>query len=419
MQRHHLIAALSLLCFLSARSVQSVSYEVWLSDQTNSQGIGAAADAGTHGGIIRIYDSADLEKQPPENAPVNLDVTTLWPNALQNTGANIARIHGILPSPNHNYLTANFVASGHLGIIDGRTKQAIALFRTTATNTGQQNHMSFWTADGEHILVANQNGKLLERINLTWDDTRQNIVAAVFDANATLDLVGGAGRILAQPVTDASLPIGSVKGTVADGQSTQTPNGILKQHPTLRPNNTVICPIASSNGRHAYVTLGGGGLFVVDYQVTPMAIVAEYSKARVHAAGCGGVEGGGFMYINTGTSGPNISEFTVYRFPLVYPQAPAFTPFNQPRPVLVFADPSNGQVLPGNNRDAHGMVLTATRRYLHVFDRVRNLAEVFDTGTLQRFTYDLTTQNGRVGGSPASVCGKALGDPLPTIRHRI
>lgn len=416
----YVITLLSILFLLPTNAVWAVNYEVWLSDQVNSQGISADADTGTHGGIITIYDSADLEKQPPEHEPVNLEVTEIWPDALQNTGAELARIHGMLPSPNHNYMTANFVASGHLGIIDGRTKEAVALFRTTGTDTGQQNHMSFWSADGTHILVANQGGKLLERINITWDETGQDIIAAEFDADATLDLVGGTGRILAQPVADESLPTGSIQGTVMDGQSTLTPNNILKQDPKLRPNNTVICPIPSSNGQHVYVTLGGGGMFVVDYRATPMAIVAEYNQDRVHAAGCGGVEGGGFMYLNTGTSGPDISEFTVYRFPLNYRKAPQFHRPNRPRPVVIFEDPDNGQVIPGDNRDAHGIVFTPTRRYLHVFDRVRNNAEVFDVGTLQRFTYDLTTKNGRPNGESASVCGTSLGattsnDPTPDL----
>lgn len=48
----------------------------------------------------------------------------------------------MLPSPNHNYINVDFVTSGHLGIVDARTKTAVALFRTTGTSTGRQNHMS-------------------------------------------------------------------------------------------------------------------------------------------------------------------------------------------------------------------------------------------------------------------------------------
>ena len=59
---------------------------------------------------------------------------------------------------------------------------------------------------------------------------------------------------------------------------------------------------------------------------TPMAIVGEYDKATVKGNGCGGVEVGRHMYINSGGSPVNVSStdphhpalygFDVYRFPL-------------------------------------------------------------------------------------------------------
>lgn len=401
------------------------NYEVWLSDQTNSKGISAVADTGTHGGFLRIYKSGDLKQKPPVNNPLNLDAADLFSNALASTGSQVIRLHGMLPSPNHNYINVNFVTSGHLGIVDARTKTAVALFRTTGTSTGRQNHMSFWSPDGNYLLIANQNGKMLERVNITWDAQGDNIVAAVLDAAASLDMVGGVGRITAQPVADPSLPIGSVSGTVPDGQSTTTPNGALKQAAGLRPNNTVICPIASSNGKHAFVTLGGGGMFVVDYTVTPMQIVGEYDMVQQRAAGCGGVEGSGYVHLNTGTPGPNISEFSVYRFKQQdFPAAPGFNPPNTPAPIVVYADPDNGLTIPGNNRDAHGMGITKPQgfqpQFVHQFDRIRNVVETFNMASLARATYSLTTANGKLDGPAGTACGTTLGttvsnDPTPDL----
>ena len=400
-------------------------YEVWLSDQTNSKGISALADTGTHGGFLRIYKSDDLEQKPPVNNPLNLDAADLFSNALASTGSQVIRLHGMLPSPNHNYMNVNFVTSGHLGIVDARTKIAVALFRTTGTSTGRQNHMSFWSPDGNYLMVANQNGRMLERINITWDASGENIVSAVLDAAASLDMVGGVGRITAQPVADPSLPIGSVSGRVPDGQSTTTPNGTPKQAAGIRPNNTVICPIASSNGRHVFVSLGGGGMFVVDYTVTPMQIVGEYDRVQQRAAGCGGVEGAGYVHLNTGTPGPNISEFSVYRFrPQDFPAAPGFNPPNTPAPIVVYADPDNGLIIPGNDRDAHGMGITKPMghrpQFLHQFDRIRNVVETFNAATLARATYSLTTTNGKLDGPAGTVCGTTPGaiasnDPTPDL----
>ncbi len=354
------------------------SYELWLSDQANTGGLSVSTPDGLYGGKIRIYDSADLELTTPIDNPFVLDVVAdLFPNADVTTQAHVSRIHGILASPDSHYMALNFVASGHLGIVDGRSKKSVCLFRTTRTDTGRQNHMSFWTPDGNHIIVANQNGKILERV-----DVVRNAAGAIrkfeFNADASLDFVGGTGRILSQPIAvdmDLANKIDcGVKGTVADNQSTTTPAGNPKQSPQ-RPNNIVICPIPTSTGKHAFATLGGGGMFVIDVRSNPMAIVAEYDMTKISAAGCGGIESQGYMHMNTGTSGPNKSEFSVYRFGIDYPDAPSFNLLNAPEPVAVWRDPDNGQVLPGNNRDAHGMLITGDE--LHVFDRVRNNVEIF------------------------------------------
>ncbi|MCO6433609.1 hypothetical protein [Nitrosomonas nitrosa] len=412
--------------------VQAKGYEVWVSDQANTQGITAETPTGTHGGAVRIYDSEDLERTLPVDNPVILDVTAdLFPAADTATGAHVARIHGILPSPDHKYMALNFVVSGHLGIVDGESKSPVCLFRATGTSTGRQNHMSFWAPDGKRVIVANQNGRMLERVDVVHN-SQGEVTGFDFNAAASLDLVGGVGRITDQPVAVDLNPedgiVCTVSGMVADGQPTTTPTGALKEAEGIRPLNSVICPIAASTGQHVFATLGGGGMFVIDMNATPMRIVAEYDMNVVRAAGCGGVEAAGFMHLNTGTPGPNISEFSLYRFTIDYPSAPAFNAANTPAPVAVWADADNGKVagadIPaGSNRDAHGLVLVSnppaeTAYYLHQMDRIRNNVEVFgisSSGNHQVFdhagSYSLTTTN---------VCGSTVGttksnDPTPDL----
>lgn len=360
------------------------SYEVWLSDQSNTMGISSISPTGTHGGQIRIYDSADLELATPIDKPLILDVTKdLFPDADVKTNAHVSRMHGILPSPDNRYMALNFVASGHLGIVDGETKKSVCLFRTTQTTTGRQNHMSFWSPSGNQLIVANQNGRILERVDVRRNSSG-SVTDFIFNAAASLDFVGGSNRILAQPMA-VDMDLGGainckVEGKVADSQPTTTPNNQPKQAQGIRPLNSVICPIPSSTGKHVFASLGGGGMFVVDIRATPMAIVGEYDLSRVNAAGCGGMESNNYMHLSTGTPGPNISEFTMYRFGLDYPSWPAFKLPNTPEPVAIWKDPDNGKIagvdIPaGTNRDAHGMAISDDE--LHQFDRIRNTVEVF------------------------------------------
>lgn len=413
-------------------AAHATGYEVWLSDQANTQGITAANPGGTHGGVIRIYEGMDLERTPPLDKPVILDVTDdLFPTADTTTGAHVARLHAILPSPDHRYMTLNFVASGHLGIVDGGTKLPVCLFRTTGTSTGRQNHMSFWAPNGHSMMIANQNGRILERVDVIRDSSG-NVTRFEFNAAASLDLVGGSGRIIEQPVAVDLNPADgiacSVTGRVADRQAVTTPTGALKQAEGIRPMNSVICPIVASTGQHVFATLGGGGMFVIDIRSTPMAIVAEYDMNVIRPAGCGGIEAAGFMHLNTGTPAPNVSEFTLYRFALDYPAAPAFNAANTPAPLALWTDADNGKVagadIPaGSNRDAHGMVLVSnpaaeTSYYLHQMDRIRNNVEVFRimlTRDNRLFhhagSYSLTT---------TSACGSTPGtrksnDPTPDL----
>jgi hypothetical protein len=109
------LAATLASILLSVTTAYTAGYEVWLSDQANTQGFSTGNPNGTHGGKVVIYDGADLDQNPPVNNPLVLDATVnLFPNALSETGVHVARLHGILPSPDHRYMALNFVGSGHL-----------------------------------------------------------------------------------------------------------------------------------------------------------------------------------------------------------------------------------------------------------------------------------------------------------------
>jgi hypothetical protein len=341
-------------------------YEVWMTDQNNTAGYNASVPRGTHGGRLAIYDSEDLDREDgPRDAPEILDFSVMFAaNGPNNTtGAEVSRPHMIFQSPTHDYMVVAFVASGHVGIIDGATRRPKALFRMSVGAGGaRQAHAAFWTSDGHSLIVANQNGKLLERINYNPDtDTFTH------DTAATLNL--------ATCRTPNGFPCESATPANADDRAYLGPHN--------RPDNAPICPITSSSGK-VYVTLRGGGMFVVDASSTPMAIVAEYGNQAFGRDGCGGVESAGHVYLisGAGTMVTNPDQFMVYKSRDDYPNAPAFLPPNSDRLKFFAGDLSKG-------RDAHGVGITPGAHYIWIFDRT-DVAEVYRLPTGKHvFSVDL------------------------------
>ena len=404
-------------CWGDDEGDNKVEWEVWLSDQLDSAGITAENPAGTYGSRILVYQGSDIAAASPgtyyENdksfGPTVIEAEDVFPNALSELGVNVRRLHGMLPHPpSHRFMNANFFGpgTGLVGIIDaegqcvetadgqkqcdeirGEPNRAVhlaeALFRTTGPEgSSPSNHMSFWTPDGTKIIIANLGAKLLERI-----DYDQSAGTFTFNKAATLDLVGGRDLNAQPAMADSTLPAGRVSGEYASPQTTLTPSGALKEGPG-RPNNVVVCPIVTD--RHAYVTFGGGGLFVVDITTEPMAIVAEYTNDVISGAGCGGVRGGDFMYLNAGVSaspaGADDSVFIMYQLPLDYPDgADPRTVANEPRPVEFYREKSldmTDETQLADRRDAHGLTISPSERLLYQFDRIQNNAEVFDVSKI-------------------------------------
>jgi DNA-binding beta-propeller fold protein YncE len=243
---------------------------------------------------------------------------------------------GAIHNSGGSHAVLAFVASGHVLFLDAAGRTPVACI-----DVGVQAHAAVPSPDESYVIVANQNGKLLQRIRT---DYGTNTFA--LEPGATLDLANGT-----------------------------TPSGALRQDPVLRPDNAPICPLVDSTSRLTFVTLRGGGLFVVDSRATPMRIVAEYDRAAIHGNGCGGAETGGKMYLDSGGgTAANLSEFDVYAFTIDdFGLTPA--PPNTPAPKLVVSQDDRPDT------DAHGVTLTKHGRYLWVADRAGNRIVVIETAT--------------------------------------
>ncbi|WP_264324689.1 hypothetical protein [Romeriopsis navalis] len=449
----------------------SPEYEIWGSDQSNS--VSGAPSRGVSGSFLWVWDSGDMQRQLQTGQaaqPIGCDgqnvagegpcdLHDVFPNTLAEYDANgstgktlkdlpkFGRLHGMLPDPQNRYMNANIFApgGGYVGIIDGETKEAVALFRVAETNGSgvkRSVHMSFWNSDGSALLVANLHGKILERIDVVrnW---RGKIIRATFNESAALG-VGKNLQITDQPKVylgkngHGNRMVGTIKGKYGDAiAGNLTPNGICKENNCEpgkdgsqggRPNNVIICPIVSEND-NVYITFGGGGLLVADSRKTPMQITGEYDNQVVNGAGCGGVQVRDQMWLDAGVSasgaGATQSAFTIYRLDdraFSQPNSP-----NTPAPQVVFKDATNTKTIgnltgaasnetgqrPGETtrRDSHGMARTLAGRYVHTVDRIQNTVEVFDTFTLARTTYDLTSENGQGQGVGPCAAQSVSDDP--------
>jgi len=181
-------------------------YEVWGADQSNS--VAGETSAGVKGSFLWIWDSKSIADQlaggadatplscTPNDPLGPCDLLDIFPQDLKEVGSDAAledlpafgRLHGVIKDPSNLYVTANIFTptGGYVGVIDTKTKEAIALFRVTETNgnaNGRSVHMSFWSTDGSAILVDNLHGKMIERIDVTRDK-KGKIIDLVFNKSA-------------------------------------------------------------------------------------------------------------------------------------------------------------------------------------------------------------------------------------------
>ena len=204
------------------------------------------ADANRDGAKLYVY---------PNGGNANTQVVDLNAAATGVGDGPGVRPHLLLfNNRNHTHGLLAWVASGHVSVIRASDKKVVA-----SIDVGTQAHGALAAPDDSYILVANQNGKRLARIRS--DFQREQFA---WEQSADLDLAA-----LENPA---------------------------------QPDNAPICPIVFADSKKAYVTLRGGGLYVVDTTATPMKVLKSFTRDQVAPAGCGGVLVRGKMYVNSGTA---------------------------------------------------------------------------------------------------------------------
>ena len=286
------------------------AYEVWLTDQS---------DTGKEsGGFLYIYDGAALAANPAAAKPaVTIDlsgeINTFCEEA---TKKPVRRPHMLFFNKNQDHAILSFL-SGHVLFMDAKTRKPEACL-----SMGKNVHAAWPTPDQKMAIAANIAEKKFIRI---WTDYATH----KFSFDPEKDVVN----------------LAAFEG----GE---------------RPDTSPICPITESSSRYAFVTLRGGGLLVFDVTTTPMKVVATLDNNQIHPAGCGGIQVGDTMYINSGGGWPVAPlSYDVYALDLS----------NLPKSVSAKLVSQRDDKF----ADSHGMA--GVGRYVWSADRAGNNVEIIDT----------------------------------------
>lgn len=299
------------------------AYEVWVADQSDT-----GKDSG---GYLHIFDGAKLAADPAGAKPAQTidlsgEIGTFCEEATKKA---IRRPHMVFFNAAQDHVIISFL-SGHVLFMEAATKKPDACLLM-----GKNAHAAWPTPNQKMAIVANIADKKFIRI---WTDY-------------------AAHKFSVDPEKDV-LNLAAFEG----GE---------------RPDTAPICPITESTSRYAFITLRGGGLLVVDVTVTPMKVVATLDNNQIHPAGCGGIESGGTMFINSGGGWPVAPlSYDVYALDIS----------NLPKSISVkLVSQRDDQFA-----DSHGMA--SVGRYVWNADRAGNNIEIIDTlSNLSVGAIDLTT----------------------------
>ena len=315
------IVALLAALVLAVPAAQA--YEVWLTDQS---------DTGKEsGGFLYIYDGAQLAANPTSAKPTQtIDFAgEIGKFCEEATKKAVRRPHMLFFNANQDHALISFL-SGQVLIMDAATKKPEACL-----SMGKNVHAAWPTPDQKMAIAANIAEKKFIRI---WTD----YAAHKFSFDPEKDVLN--------------------LGALESGE---------------RPDTSPICPITEASSHYAFVTLRGGGLFVVDVTATPLKVVASLDNNQIHPAGCGGIQSGGTMYINSGGGWPIAPlSYDVYALDIS----------NLPKSI------SAKLVSQRDDRfaDSHGMA--SVGRYVWSADRAGNNIEIIDTlSNLSVGSVDLAT----------------------------
>ncbi|NJP38358.1 YncE family protein [Alkalicoccus luteus] len=219
--------------------------------------------------------------------------------------------HMLLFDDDYEYAYAANMGSGTVSVIHGESREVVG---TIETDEGA--HAAVPNPNGETVLVANTPGESLSQISLDHENGE-------YEVAQELDL------------------------TEVDSLQNED------EFPDHRP----ICLDFNADGSKAYVTIGGGGLVVVDTE--ELEVIEQFDKNDVHPHGCGTLlsPDGSEMYANSGSVDDGY-----------------FYVFDTETDEMIHKADAGGL-------DTHGKNFTTDGKYLYTVHRVSDSLTVIDTET--------------------------------------
>jgi pimeloyl-ACP methyl ester carboxylesterase/DNA-binding beta-propeller fold protein YncE len=309
--------------------VDSSNFEVWATDPNGTAG------------TLYIYDGETLTVDPGGARPEVVDFgDALAALCQRQTGTAPTRAATLAFNSTGSHAIVAYAATGHVVFLDARSRAPVACI-----DVGAQARAAVPAPNDRYVIVANQNGKFLQRIATDYASNTFRL-----EDTATLNLAA------------CTTPSGA---RCEDDGKLQT---------NVRPDNAPICPAFDPASRLVFVTLRGGGLFVVDGTATPLRIVAEYTRSTVRSNGSCGMLAGDRMFINArgGTAG-SPTEADMYSFVLDQFPSTGATPVDFPTPLLILSQDAV-------DHDLHSMTV-ASSQFVWAADRLANQIKVIDAGT--------------------------------------
>ena len=292
-----------------AQQAAPPAYEVWMIDQSDSSKDG--------GGTLYIYDGAALAADAKAAKPETVDLGDKFAEACKDAGGGFPkRPHMIFFTKDGKYGILSYVASGHVVFIDAAARAPIG-----CVSLGKNAHAAWPTANMKMAIGANIAEKKLVRIWTKYADK----------------------KFVVKPENDV-VNLGALE--------------------PILPDASPICPITDNSSQFVFVTPRGGGLAVYDITATPPFLTGTLPAEAVRPAGCGGVQIGATMYLNSGGGWPATPlNHDVYAYPI------------GSLPQVTLPTRIGGR----DGGDSHGMV-GLNNKYLWSGDRHLNLIDVYDTG---------------------------------------